>query len=100
MLCLDHNKTLPTNFALFGGIKYSTDQSESSDVQQAVQKYKPTRSIGDSLLLRGSLDDISQGTLLEERTSVSFLKLERRNHYCIQVRKLVKKISNLYPLNQ
>lgn len=78
MLCLDHNKTLPTNFALFGGIKYSTDQSESSDVQQAVQKYKPTRSIGDSLLLRGSLDDISQGTLLEVKNIGKLLKTGKK----------------------
>lgn len=74
MLCLDYNKTLPMNFALFRGIKYSADQSESSDVKQAVQKYKPTRSIGDSLLLRGSLDDISQGTLLEVKNIGKLLK--------------------------
>lgn len=78
MLCLDYNKTLPMNFALFGGIKYSADQSESSDVKQAVQKYKPTRSIGDSLLLRGSLDDISQGTLLEVKNISKLLKTGKK----------------------
>lgn len=78
MLCLEYNKTLPMNFALFGGIKYSADQSESSDVKQAVQMYKPTRSIGDSLLLRGSLDDISQGTLLEVKNIGKLLKTGKK----------------------
>ena len=61
-ICFNQEQNSVNKIALFGGIKYSVDQSK--DLSHLI-KYKPTRSLCDSLLVRGTLDDISQGTLHE-----------------------------------